>query len=300
MATMQMHSDQLSIEPGQVAALIAEQLPELGGQDVVVVPGSGTVNAIFRVGGAATARFPLRDEDPDALRVALGLESAAAEEFRLVSPFPSPKQLLIGEPGHGFPLPWTVQSWLDGEIATPRSCADSVGAADDLAALIGQVRACDTHGRTFRGAGRGGRIQDHDLYVDDCISRTAGLFDTDSMRQLWAGFRTLPREDPDLMNHTDLIPGNLLVADGRLTGVLDAGGFQAADPALDLVCAWHLLDDRPREVLRAALDCSDLQWERGRAWAFQQAAGAYWYYLETNPAMADMGRTTLERLVASA
>ena len=99
------------------------------------------------------------------------------------------------------------------------------------------------------------------------------------------------------MCHGDLIPSNVLVADGRLTGLLDTGGFQAADPAPDLVAAWHLFDDGPREQIRRDLDCSDLQWERGRAWAFQQAAGAYWYYQRSNPTMADMGRTTLERLI---
>lgn len=102
------------------------------------------------------------------------------------------------------------------------------------------------------------------------------------------------------MCHGDLIPANLLVAGGRLAGVLDSGGFAAADPALDLVAAWHLFEEAPRERIRRALGCSDLQWERGAAWAFQQALGAYWYYLRTNAAMAEMGRTTLSRLAAAA
>lgn len=100
------------------------------------------------------------------------------------------------------------------------------------------------------------------------------------------------------MSHTDLIPGNLLVEGDRLVGVLDGGGFQAADPALDLVCAWHLLGADARSVLRRELACPDLQWERGKAWAFQQAMGVVWYYLDTNPPMAEMGRTTLQRLLA--
>ena len=78
--------------------------------------------------------------------------------------------------------------------------------------------------------------------------------------------------------------------------MLDGGGFGAADPALDLVGAWHLLDDAPRARLRSALGSDDAEWERGKAWAFQQAAGAYWYYRGRDQRMADMGRTTLERL----
>ncbi len=80
---------------------------------------------------------------------------------------------------------------------------------------------------------------------------------------------------------------------------MTTGGFQAADPALDLVCAWHLLDEAPRQALRRALGCGDLEWERGKAWAFEQAVGALWYYQSTNEPMATMGSTTLTRLIES-
>lgn len=110
--------------------------------------------------------------------------------------------------------------------------------------------------------------------------------------------RRLPRgTDPDVMNHGDLIPGNLLLHDGRLSGVLDVGGLGPADPALDLVCAWHPLAAGPRRILREALAVDDAEWERGRAWAFQQAMGLVWYYERSHPAMSGMGRRTLRRIL---
>lgn len=99
------------------------------------------------------------------------------------------------------------------------------------------------------------------------------------------------------MTHGDLIPANVLVADERLTGVLDVGGLGPADAALDLVSAWHLLADGPRLVLRADLGCDDLEWARGRAWAFEQAMGLVWNYVESNPVMSRLGRRTLDRLL---
>lgn len=99
------------------------------------------------------------------------------------------------------------------------------------------------------------------------------------------------------MSHRDLTPPNLLVADGRLTGVLDGGSFGPADRSLDLVCAWHLLDAGPRRSLREVVGAADDEWRRGAAWALQQAMGLVWYYRESNPAMAELGRTTVQRVL---
>ncbi len=294
-----MHEDQLSIGVEQVTALIAEQLPALAGFPVALVEGAGTVNAVFRVGDGHAARFPLRDDEPDEVAHRLHAEAAAAAEFRLASPFLAPEPLTIGRPGHGYPLPWSVQTWVPGSVAGPSTHAGSSTLAFDLAQLVRSLRACDTRGRRFAGDGRGGELADHDEWVAECIERSIGLLDTTVMRDLWSRFRELPRADPDAMCHSDLTPSNLLVAGERLVGVLDTGGFQSADPALDLVAAWHLFDDGPRHVLRNELGCSDVQWERGAAWAFQQAIGAYWYYERTNRAMAEMGRSTLERIVGA-
>lgn len=84
-----------------------------------------------------------------------------------------------------------------------------------------------------------------------------------------------------------------------MAGLLDCGGFGPADPALDVIAAWHLLEDAPREVFRAALGSGDLEWERSKAWAFEQSMGAVWYYADSNPAMSAMGRRTLARIASA-
>jgi aminoglycoside phosphotransferase (APT) family kinase protein len=138
------------------------------------------------------------------------------------------------------------------------------------------------------------------VWLETCFEHSEPLMDVPPLRQMWAVLRDLPRTAAgDVMTHGDLIPGNVLVSDGRLTAVIDVGGLGPADPALDLVCAWHLLDAGPRQVLRDDLGCDDLEWERGKAWAFEQAIGAAWYYVETNPAMSLMGRRTLHRIMAA-
>ncbi|WP_239571880.1 phosphotransferase [Geodermatophilus bullaregiensis] len=300
MPGMPMHEDQVEVAAGTVRALVADQFPEWVGLDVREVRSAGTDNAVFRIGDDLAARFPLRREDPDRLRAALAAEAAAARELALVSPVPTPVPVALGEPGHGYPSPWSVQTWLPGHDATVEDPAHSLGFAEDLAALLTRLRSADTRGRRFAGGGRGGDLTDHDAWMEVCFARSEGLLDVGRLRRTWAGLRTLPAPDSDVMCHGDLTPPNVLVERGRLAGVLDGGGFAAADPALDLVAVWHLLDDGPRQVVREALRCSEVQWRRGMAWAFEQSVGLVWYYRETNPGMSRWGRRTLDRLLAGA
>jgi aminoglycoside phosphotransferase (APT) family kinase protein len=132
-----------------------------------------------------------------------------------------------------------------------------------------------------------------------CFSNSETIVDVGPLRDMWAQLRDLPAVDADVMCHGDLTPANILVADGRIVGVVDTGGFAPADPALDLVAAWHLLGDCERNELRMQLECDDTQWQRGMGWALQQAIGLVWYYATSNPAMAMCGHRTLNRLVAS-
>jgi aminoglycoside phosphotransferase (APT) family kinase protein len=279
--------------------LIRSQFPRWAAAQIWRIKSVGTVNAIFRIGNHHAARFPLLGTDPDQTQRVLEDEADASANFARASPFPSPAPIALGRPGDGYSLPWAVQTWIDGTDASRDNPSDSDAFALDLARLIAGLRRAATGGRTFAGVGRGGHLPDHDAWVEECLRRSEELLDVPRLTVLWKHFRSLAREAPDVMSHGDLIPANLLVADGRLAGVLDCGAFGPADPALDVIAGWHLLDDGPRAVFRAALAVGDLDWERSKAWAFEQAMGAVWYYRDTNPAMSRMGQVTLGRVVAA-
>ena len=214
-----------------------------------------------------------------------------------ISPVPVPTVVGTGRPGAGFPMPWSVQTWLPGEVPTSTSHAMSVDFAVDLAELILALRAGDARGETFRGDNRGGDLTSHDAWVEECLVKSRDLLDAALLERLWHDFRGLPSGRPDVLNHGDLIPANLLAHGGRLVGVLDPGGFGPADPSLDLVAAWHLLEAGPRLALREVVGSDDLEWARGKAWAFEQALGAVWYYLDSNRPMVELGAWTLRRIV---
>ena len=294
---MRMHDDQLTVTIETVRGLVDDQFPDWRELPLRALASQGTVNAIFRIGDELTARFPLQSADVEETRRGLEREAEAARELAGRTRFRTPEPVAIGEPGRDYPLPWSVQSWIPGDVATPDDPADSTAYASDLAEFIRGARAVDTRGRTFNGSGRGGDLKRHDAWMETCFAKSESLLDVPRLRRMWSELRELPRESPDVMAHGDLIPGNVLVAEGRLVGVLDVGGFGPADPALDLVGAWHLLADGPRRQLRKELGCDDLEWQRGRAWAFEQAMGLVWYYRATNVAMHRMGVVTISRLL---
>ena len=294
-----MHADQLAITKATVRRLVDDQFPPWRDLPIAEVSSAGTVNALFRLGPDLVARFPLRPGPVSVVRSELVREAERAAELAGRTSVPTPRPMAIGEPGAAYPLPWSVQTWLLGTVAFVDDPGSSYAFAHDLAGFVTELRMIDTRGRVFAGTNRGGDLRSHDDWMATCLDRSGHLFEVTRLRRLWAGLRDLPRRAPDVMSHHDLIGGNVLVDGGRLVGVLDVGGFGPADPALDLVAAWHLLEAGPRQAFRDDLRSDELEWQRGRAWAFEQAMGAAWYYESSNPAMHAMGCRTIERLLAA-
>ena len=292
-----MHTNQLAISAETVRELVDEQFPAWRGLRISAVRAPGTVNAIFRIGDQLAARFPAR-----ARGRRVGAQRAGAGGGRR-------PRTGRRAPGSAPPSRWRWANRVRAtrcrgrcrpgcpDTATDDDPGESAGFAHDLAEFVAGVRQIATRGRTFRGQGRGGDLRSHDAWMETCFARSGPLLDVPRLRRIWQLLRDLPRAPGgDVMSHGDLIPGNVLVSGGRLAGILDVGGLGPADPALDLVAAWHLLGTGPRQVLRAELGSSDLDWARGQAWAFEQAMGLVWYYAENNPAMSLLGRRTLRRI----
>jgi aminoglycoside phosphotransferase (APT) family kinase protein len=288
-----MHAGQLTVTTALVEDLIEDQFPDWRSLAVRPVPSHGTVNALFRIGDDLVARLPLVATD----RSELEGEAEAARRLRAISPYPTPEPIAIGEPSGSYPQAWTVYTWLDGTIAYDAPVA--IPFAEDLARFVRALRAEPTGGRTFTGTWRGGVLTSQDSWVADCLERSRGMIDVDALSALWADLRTTPRTEPDVWTHRDLMPGNLLVKDGRLAGVIDVGTFTVSDPAMDLQPAWNLFDPATRAAFRAALGSDDAEWRRGMGWSFAQAVGCLWYYVETNPVMSRTAHHTLTALLTA-
>lgn len=147
-----MHIDEVRVDATTARRLVDDSFPALRHLPVRPAPGRGTVHAIHRVGDGLAARFPLQGHDTAAVRERLVAEATAARELAACSPVPTPEPVGIGNPGHGYPLPWSVQTWVPGRTADADDPGRSAAFAVDLAGLLHRLRDADTPGRRFAGA----------------------------------------------------------------------------------------------------------------------------------------------------
>lgn len=145
---------------------------------------------------------------------------------------------------------------------------------------------------------RGGPL----LAVDDSIrywmDRDDGLLDRRAVLRLWDRCREGAADVEPVLLHGDLIPGNVLVSDGRLRAVIDWGGIGAGDPAQDLDPAWSVLDRAGAEAFADSVDADGATWLRAAGFALEQAIGGIVYYTPRGHPLADVMRRTLDRLLS--
>ncbi len=148
------------------------------------------------------------------------------------------------------------------------------------------------------GFGRGLPLVRRDAAFRASLAECADLIDVEEVAQVWDDALAAPVWDgPPVWLHADLIPGNLLVRDGRLAGVLDFGAMATGDPAYDVTPAWHLLDRASRPAFREIVGADDATW-RPRGLVVSGGAIALPYYLHTNPAMVATARRGIGEVLA--
>jgi aminoglycoside phosphotransferase (APT) family kinase protein len=208
-----------------------------------------------------------------------------------------PTPVARGAPGEGYPHEWSVFSWLEGDDAASVSL-DLPRAAADLARLLAALRSIDpTSGPPL--AGRGGPLGPRDEFVRAGIAGLGDMIDAPAVTRAWEAALAAPEwHGPPVWIHGDLDSRNLLVADGRITGVLDWGCVCVGDPACDVKVAWAVLDAETRPIFRDLLEIDDATWARGRGWALSQAIGALAYYLHTYPVIVREARRWLAEALA--
>lgn len=180
--------------------------------------------------------------------------------------------------------------------------------AADLADIVASIRGIEVPGtvpyelRHYRG----GTLAAFDPDVQQALALCADIPDLDidlqHARNLWRdaitveGRRKLPKP---AWYHGDLVAENLLMADGRISAVLDLGNAGVGDPTVDLHGAWEILDEAGRAEFASRLDVDEATWLVGRAWAIGIALVTLPYYWQSMPGRRRDRLVMLENCLAS-
>lgn len=279
-----LHDDELPVDTALARRLVDSQLPAYAALPVARLGDSGSSNALFALGSELLVRMP---------RQPGGSETILKEARwlpRLSLPVPTPRVVAVGDPGFGYPEHWSVVRRLPGRNPVPGRSSEEL--AHGLAAVVTALGELEVPAaalaypslRWYRAEPLGAMDEDVRAALGSCRGLAGLELDLEAAGTVWEQAMGLhPVETTTHWVHGDLLAENLLVRDGRLSGVLDFGGLCVGDPTVDLVVAWELLDRRGREVFRDAVGVDDRTWVLGRAWALGLALITFPYYWRTMP-----------------
>jgi aminoglycoside phosphotransferase (APT) family kinase protein len=294
MPPSRLHADQVDIDEAVARRLITAQLPRYARLPLHRVASGGTENAVFRLGSALTLRMPLTPGAVGGLLTEVRWLPVVAAHVSL----DIPEVVATGTPGEGYPFPWAVLTWLPGEDALSGRFRSLVDTATALGRFVAELRSIDATGGPV--GGRGGPLVRRDEEFRSALSQCDGLLDVGRAAAVWDDALAAPPWDgPPVWLHADLIPGNLLVRDGRLAGVLDFGTVTTGDPAYDVTAAWHLLDAASRPAFLDLVGADEATRRRARGLVLSGGVIALPYYLHTNPAMIATARTGIDAVFSS-
>lgn len=253
-----------------VSCLIAEQFPRWADLAIRPVVLDGWDNTTFRLGHDKSIRLPSHKMYVPQI----------AKEHRWLPvlaphlPLPIPEPVAQGQPGCGFPAPWSIYRWIDGEPAALAGVADHDRLADDLAAFLVALRGVSTDGGPPAGPhsfNRGGPVSAWDEQTRSTIDLLVGEIDADGALAVWEAAVAAEWSGPDVWVHGDVTGSNLLMTGDRLCGVIDFGCTAVGDPACDLTPAWTMFAGSSRRRFVDAMGCDEGTWARARGWTLWKA-----------------------------
>jgi aminoglycoside phosphotransferase (APT) family kinase protein len=277
-----------------VRRLLASQHPDLAELPLELMA-NGWDNVMCRLGTDLLVRLPRREMGGRLVRHEQRWLPVLAPRL----PLPVPAPVRIGLPADGYPWSWSIVPSLPGQVAGITPPADPASAATTLGAFLRALHTPapeDAPVNPVRGvplSARGDAVASNMTILGDRIDR-------ETVQARWDEALRVPAWDgPPLWLHGDLHPANILVHDGRISGVIDFGDITSGDPATDLAVAWSLIAAEHRETFWAAYgpQADEATRRRAKGWALAFSL-VYLAYSADNPLLEQMGRHTHAAVLA--
>ena len=298
MSPPRLHADEVDLDDRIMGHLVDTRFPHCADRPLRRLDTTGTDNAIFRLGDGLGNRAPRLVRAHEQIHP----KSRGCAPLPPHLPAAVHEPVAIGDPDPTYPFPFLVFRWIDGTDLGAAPSPDPVGLALELAEFVIALGAIDPAGGP-RGGRRTQAIGATDRATRAAIAALADEpgppVDIDRALAVWDGALAAGEWNrPPVWVHGDLLPGNILVADGHLVGVVDWSSGGLGDPAADTMLAWAL-PSAARAAYRDALGVDDATWRRGRGWVIEQAASFIAYYRDTIPDGVALARARLDAVLAA-
>ncbi len=280
-----------------VSRLVRSQFPQWGHLTVQPVDVDGWDNATFRLGKTMSVRLPSAEHYVEGVEKEQRWLPILGSQL----PLPVPQPLGHGAPGCGFPWPWSVYRWIEGSPVTIDAITDLPQFAADLADFLAALYKIDPAGGPLPGTHnffRGGPLTVYDDETREALQALEGHIDTALAAEVWQAALGSDRHDSAVWFHGDAQPGNLLLANGRLSAVIDFGTCGIGDPACDTTIAWTFLSGESSRVFKQRLPVDAATWVRGRGWAIWKAMKVLVGALESDPQDAASTMQVIQKILA--
>ena len=278
--------------------LVSSQFPQWSDLPLVRVVAASTDNDMYRLGRHLAARLPRR-----AGAVApISKEHEWLPRLAPVLPVEIPVPQALGAPDLGYPFPWGIVRWIEGDTPPQSNAVAGPELARQLAIFLSTLHQIETADAPTPGAHnywRGVPLRIRDAHLRQRFGWLSDLADLAAMIEVWEAGLAADRSREPVWIHGDLKAANLLVRDGALAGVLDWSCAAVGDRANDVAVAWTMFEGEARAAFRDALAIDTATWIRGRAWALLEGVLALSYYRGRNDDLAAEGRRVIDAVLAT-
>lgn len=288
-----LHTNEYQITKEIVATLLQAQCPQWTELPLEPIKSAGTDNVLFRLGRDLVVRLPKIDWATNSIHKEYVWVPQLAKHLNT----PISEPIFEGKADENYPWPWMIVKWNEGENPDFEKENEYEKLAIDLAQFINQLHAVPlSDGPLSR---RGTPLKSVDAETRAAIASLQDDIDVEAMAELWNSLSQLPEwtQEP-VWVHGDLLPGNILVKNNRVSAVIDFSDVGVGDPAADLIVAWSLLNKNSRKIFRENLkNIDDITWKRGKGRALSIALIILPYYKNTNPILTAVAKNIIRQIL---
>lgn len=294
-----MHENEFKVNEELVHSLLKSQFPTLANLELSPVISSGTDNALFRLGKELVVRIPRIEWSPGSNTYGINKEYLWVPQLAKHLKTSISEPVFKGNATEFYPWPWTITKWNEGHNPEFEKENEYEQLAVDLAQFLNELQSIHLQGSAPLSR-RGVHLNNIDKETKQAIKALEQDMDTHTLAALWNKLsETSPWNNEHVWIHGDLLPGNILIQNNRLSAIIDFADVGLGDPACDLLPAWSLLNAHSRTVFRNHLKhIDDATWKRGQAWALSIALIILPYYKNTNSVLTSVANRMIQQILS--